>query len=90
MKDIVPLRQVKFSCYDSSLRYQRHPVNNATVPSFLLLGRVPHNAAHVICFCLPPTIVIYNNDIGFEKKNCKSSTEIHNEKHYFELVHLAW
>lgn len=55
--DLLPVRQVKFSCYDSTLNYQRLPVDNATVPSLPLLGRVPHNAAHVICFCLPPTIV---------------------------------
>ena len=54
---MLPVRRVKFSCFDSGLSYQRLPVDNVTVPSFLLLGRLPHNAAHVICFCLPPTIV---------------------------------
>jgi len=55
--DLLPIQQLKFSCFDSRLGYQRLPVHNVTVPSYLLFGRVPHNAAHVICFCLPPTIV---------------------------------
>jgi len=65
--DVFPMRQVKFSCFDSSLSYHRLPVDNVTVPAFLLLGRVPHNAAHVICFCLPPTIVRKLNNTSFRK-----------------------